>query len=184
MAQKTDSELIEAFKNGDVSGFNELVRRYQEKVYWTARRTVGSHEDADDIVQDVFVRVYNGLKDFRGDANVFTWLYRITINVSLNAIRKKRIKEFIPFDNLQEGLLASDSRTDEPIQRQEYKTILEKAITGLPPKQKLVFTMRYYDELTFEEMALILKKSVGGTKANYFHALRKISEYVKKEMNS
>ena len=184
MAQKTDFELIEAFKNGDVSGFNELVRRYQEKVYWIARRTVGSHQDADDVVQDVFVRVYNGLKNFRGDANVYTWLYRITVNVSLNAIRKKRIKEFIPYDELLEGLLLGSSRADDPIQKQEYQTILEKAIDRLPAKQKLVFNMRFNDELTYEEMAKILKKSVGGTKANYFHAMKKISEYVRREMNS
>ena len=184
MAQKTDFELIEAFKNGDVSGFNELVRRYQEKVYWIARRTVGSHQDADDVVQDVFIRVYNGLKNFRGDANIYTWLYRITVNVSLNAIRKKRIKEFIPYDELLEGLLLGSSRADDPIQKQEYQTILEKAIDRLPAKQKLVFNMRFNDELTYEEMAKILKKSVGGTKANYFHAMKKISEYVRREMNS
>ena len=184
MAQKTDFELIEAFNNGDVSGFNDLVRRYQEKVYWIARRTVGSHQDADDVVQDVFIRVYNGLKNFRGDANVYTWLYRITVNVSLNAIRKKRIKDFIPYDELLEGLLPGSSRADDPIQKQEYQTILEKAIDRLPAKQKLVFNMRFNDELTYEEMAKILKKSVGGTKANYFHAMKKISEYVRREMNS
>lgn len=184
MAQKTDFELIEAFNNGDVSGFNDLVRRYQEKVYWIARRTVGSHQDADDVVQDVFIRVYNGLKNFRGDANVYTWLYRITVNVSLNAIRKKRIKDFIPYDELLEGLLPGSSWTDDPIQKQEYQTILEKAIDRLPAKQKLVFNMRFNDELTYEEMAKILKKSVGGTKANYFHAMKKISEYVRREMNS
>jgi RNA polymerase sigma-70 factor (ECF subfamily) len=181
MAQKTDFEL---FKNGDVACFNELVRRYRERIYWIARRTVGSHEDADDVVQDVCVRVYNGLKSFRGDANVFTWLYRITVNVSLNAIRKKRIKAFIPYDELLEGLLPTDLQADDPIQKQEYQTILEKAINRLPAKQKMVFNMRFHDELTYEEMAKILKRSVGGTKANYFHALKKIAEYVRREMNS
>ena len=95
---KTDLELVELFRQGDVTGFNELVRRYQEKVYWIARRTMGNHEDADDVVQDVFVRVFEKLKHFRGDANFYTWLYRVTVNVSLNALRKKRIKDILPYD--------------------------------------------------------------------------------------
>lgn len=181
MREKTDSELINTFINGDVSGFNELVKRYQERIYWVIRRTVGTHEDASDVVQDVFIRVYEGLKKFRGDANFYTWLYRIAVNVSLNALRKKRIKEFLPYDELWEGTPPSDSRADDPIQKQEFQTILEKAVQQLPAKQRVVFTMRYYDELPYEEIAKILKKSVGGTKANYFQAMKKVSNYVRKE---
>jgi len=184
MREKTDAELIESFKNSDVSGFNELIRRYQERIYWIARRTVGTHVDANDVVQDVFIRAYEGLKYFRGDANFYTWLYRIAVNVSLNAIRKKRIKEFLPYDELWEGIPPSDFRADDPIQRQEYKTILEKAIQKLPAKQRVVFTMRYYDEIPYEELAKILKKSVGGTKANYFQAVKKLAKYVRKEYDT
>jgi len=183
MTEQTDIKLVEIFRNGDVSGFNELVKRYQEKVYWIARRIVGTHADADDVVQDVFIRVYEGLKHFRGDANFYTWLYRIAVNVSLNSLRKKRIKDFLPYDELWEGIPASDSRTDDPIQQQEYQTILDKAIQILPAKQKVVFMMRYYDEIPYEEMAKILKKSVGGTKANYFQAVKKVTKYVRKGFN-
>ncbi|HMD13938.1 MAG TPA: RNA polymerase sigma factor [Bacteroidota bacterium] len=183
MALKTDFELIELFRHGDVTGFNELVRRYQEKVYWIARRTMGNHEDADDVVQDVFVRVFEKLKYFRGDANFYTWLYRVTVNVSLNALRKKRIKDILPFDELFEETLPADNQTDRAMYEQEYQTILEKAIDRLPAKQKAAFMMRYYDEMTYEDMAKILHTSVGGLKANYFHALKKIQEYVRKEMS-
>jgi RNA polymerase sigma-70 factor (ECF subfamily) len=182
MTQPTDLELVEAFCRGEVSGFNELVRRYQEKVYWLARRTIGNHDDADDVVQDVFVRVYEGLKNFRRESNFYTWLYRITLNVSLNALRKKRLKDMIPYDEVLEELLPSDAQTDHHVQQQESRTIIEKAVERLPAKQKTVFVMRYYDEMPFEEIAKILKKSVGGTKANYFHALKKVSSYVRKEM--
>ncbi|MBI4548032.1 MAG: RNA polymerase sigma factor [Ignavibacteriae bacterium] len=183
MASKTDRELVEEFRQGKVEGFNELVRRYQQKVYWIARRVVGTHEDADDVAQDVFVRVYEGLKNFRAESEFFTWLYRITVNVSLNAKQKKRWKEFLRLDEVLEETLPSDYQTDGQVHRQEYLTILEQAIERLPTKQKMVFTMRYYDELSYEEMAAMLKKSVGGLKANYFHALKKIQEYVRREMN-
>jgi len=183
MTAKSDFELVELFRSGDISGFNELVRRYQEKIYWIARRTLGNHDDADDVVQDVFVRVYEKIRFFRGESSFYTWLYRITLNVSLNALRKKRIKELLPYDEMLEEILPSEETSDRALHEQEYKTILERAIERLPAKQKAVFMMRYYDELPYEEMAKILGKSVGGLKANYFHALKKIQEYVRKEMS-
>ncbi len=180
MASKTDLELIETFRRGDISGFNELVRRYQEKVYWIARRVIGSHEDADDLVQDVFIRVYDSLKDFRGESGFYTWLYRVTMNVSLNALRKRRIKEFLRYEEVEETLVSNDEGTHAAVLRKEYEQILEEAIDRLPPKQKAVFMMRYYDEMPYDEMAKILERSVGGLKANYFFALKKIQEYVRK----
>ena len=184
MASKTDLELVEEFRHGKIEGFNELVRRYQEKIYWVCRRVMGTHEDADDVVQDVFVRVYESLSKFRGESEFYTWLYRIATNTSLNALRKKKLKEFIRYDEMYEELLPDDDRTDDSVLQQEYKTILERAIERLPARQKMVFVMRYYDEMPYKEMAKILKKSVGGLKANYFHALKKIQEYVRKEMSS
>ncbi len=182
MDPKNDLELIECFRKGDIKGFNELVRRYQEKVYWIARRVLGDHEDADDVVQEVFIRVYEGLKNFRGDANFYTWLYRIAMNLSLNAVRKRRLKDFVPYDEVMEEILPGDAAADAPVEGQEYQTILERAIASLPPQQKKVFLMRYYDEMPYEEMSKLLGKSEGGLKANYFHALKKIQEFVRKEM--
>ncbi|HEV8538248.1 MAG TPA: sigma-70 family RNA polymerase sigma factor [Bacteroidota bacterium] len=178
---RTDLELVEDFRRGDVTGFNELVRRYQEKVYWIGRRVIGTHEDADDVVQDVFVRVYGALKGFRGESGFYTWLYKISMNVSLNALRKKRIKDFLRYDETEEELESDDEGPDSHVEQKEYETILQRAIERLPPKQKMVFMMRYYDEMPYEEMAKILNKSVGGLKANYFHALKKIQIYVKRE---
>ena len=183
MAIRTDLELVEDFRRGKVAGFNELVRRYQEKVYWIARRMIGTHEDADDIVQDVFVRVYDALKDFRAESGFYTWLYRITVNISLNALRKKRIKDFIRYDEMEEELENTDDESDTHDLQKEYRSIVEKAIERLPPKQKMVFMMRYYEEMPYEEMAKVMKKSVGGLKANYFHALKKVQVYVRRESN-
>jgi len=180
MPSRTDLELVEAFRNGDLTGFNELVGRHQERVYWIARRVMGKHDDAADVVQDVFVRMFKALKGFRGDSEFSTWLYRIAMNVSLNAIRAKRVKDFIRYDDTIES--RSEELPDAELLRNEYQTVLERAIQRLPPKQKLVFMMRYYDEMPYEEMAKLLKKSVGGLKANYFHALKKVQEYVRKEM--
>jgi RNA polymerase sigma factor (sigma-70 family) len=184
MPLKTDVELVAEFQRGSVEAFNTLVRRYQEKVYWIARRVVGSHEDADDVVQDVFVKVYQGLTSFRGDSNFFTWLYRIAMNVSLNAVQKKRVREFVPFDDYATVHNAGVEQTDAPLLQQEYQYALQQAIDRLPPKQKLVFVMRYYDELPYEEIAKVLHRSVGGLKANYFHAFKKIQAYVRKELKS
>ncbi len=182
MSQRTDPELVDAFKAGDITGFNELVRKYQEKVYWIARRVLNDHEDADDITQEVFVRVYEGLKAFRGESNVYTWIYRIAMNLSLNANRKRRLKDLLPFDDYMAETVAGDMPADGQMQREEYRTILERAINTLPARQKMVFEMRYYEEMPYEEMAKIMKRSVGGLKANYFHALKKIQDFVKKEM--
>ncbi len=184
MTGKTDLELIEEFRQGKVEGFNELVRRYQEKVYWVARRVIGSHDDADDVVQDVFVKVYAGLKDFRGEAGIYTWLYRITVNVALNALRKKKVKEFVRYDEFAEELNTEQEHADAKTLKEEYQSIFERAVSQLPPRQKLVFTLRYHDEIPYDEMAKMMKKSAGGLKANYSIALKKILEFMKRELNS
>ena len=184
MEPKTDLELVEGFQHGSVESFNELVRRYQEKVYWIARRIVSTHEDADDVVQDVFIRVHRALKDFRSESGFYTWIYRIAVNVSLNAVRAKRIKDFIHLDQIDEPIQDEHEQPDMHVVQKEYNAALKRAIEQLPPRQKLVFTMRYVDDMPYDEMAKILKRSVGGLKANYFHALKKIQEYVRREINS
>ncbi len=182
MTPQTDLELIELFRQGNVQGFNELVRRYQQKVYWVARRVVGSHDDADDVVQDVFIRVYNALNTFRSESGFYTWLYRITINVALNSLRTRKGKSFFRFEDLVEQPESDEEQPDTQIEKSEYQKALERAIERLPAKQKLVFTMRYFDDMSYDEIALILHRSVGGLKANYFHALKKVQEYVKREL--
>jgi RNA polymerase sigma-70 factor, ECF subfamily len=174
----SDLELVESFQKGNEVSFNELVRRYQEKVYWVAQRLVNDHDQADDIVQEVFLKVYRALKDFRGDSGVYTWLYRITVNISLNAIRRQRIKDFLRIDEFFEYPSEESEQPDKQYEQNEQTMLIEEAIEKLPEKQKAVFILRYYEELPYEDISKILGTSVGGLKANYFHAVKKIGEFV------
>jgi RNA polymerase sigma factor (sigma-70 family) len=174
----SDLELVESFQKGNEASFNELVRRYQEKVYWIAHRFVNDHDQADDIVQEVFLKVYRALNDFRGDSGVYTWLYRITVNISLNTIRKQRIKDFLRIDEFFDYPSEESEQPDKQYEQNEQKQLIEEAIQRLPEKQKAVFILRYYEELPYEDISKILQTSVGGLKANYFHAVKKIGEFV------
>ncbi len=180
---KSDSDLIRAYKNGDVSGFNEIVLRYQQQVYWIVRKIVNSHDEADDLTQEVFIKVYSALKDFREESNLFTWLYRIATNYSINHIRKSKIKSTVSFELVKEPAGSEEKQPDETVDEDTKKRILYKAIESLPAQQRAVFNMRYYDELSYDEISRILNRSVGGVKANYFHAVKKLGEYFKKKLN-
>jgi len=180
MTERSDNELIELFRNGDESAFNLLVVRYQEKVYWVARRFVNDHDRADDVTQDVFCKVYESLREFRGESSIYTWLYRITVNIALNSLRRQKVRELFRIDEMFEVEDKDSVAPDEALERQEQKTLIEEAIAKLPKKQKSVFVLRYYEELPYEEISKVLKTSVGGLKANYFHAVKKIQEYVKR----
>lgn len=182
MSDKSDLQLVSEFQNGNIESFNELVRRYQQKVYWIARRMIGNHDDADDIVQEVFVKVHKKLNNFRSESSFYTWLYRIATNMSINAIRKKKLVEWFRFDDALPTMnLVSDESYDphKKMESQENRAMLSNAIAGLPAKQKQVFIFRYYDELPYAEIAKIMKTSVGGLKANYFHAVKNIQKYFK-----
>jgi RNA polymerase sigma-70 factor, ECF subfamily len=178
MTDSNDLELVELFQNGNEASFNKLVARYQEKVYWIARRFINDHDHADDIVQEVFVKVYKALKDFRGESGFYTWLYRITVNVALNALRKQRLRDFIRIDEFFEKADDENEQPDAIFEKDEQQKLIEEAIAKLPEKQKAVFILRYHEELSYEEISAILKTSIGGLKANYFHAVKNIGEYV------
>lgn len=179
MDKKTDSELIRDFKNGDIKGYNEIVRRYQQQVYWVIRKMVNSHDDADDITQEVFIKVHSALMDFREESNLFTWLYRIATNYSINHIRKVRVKNTISIEGVTEQFESQDKKTDEMMDEERRRKILEEAIGTLPAQQRAVFDLRYYEELSYEDISKIMKRSIGGIKANYFHAVKKIGEHLK-----
>jgi RNA polymerase sigma-70 factor (ECF subfamily) len=170
---------VHAFKSGDIRGYNEIVRKYQQQVYWVIRKMVLAHDDADDITQEVFIKVYTALKDFREESNLFTWLYRIATNYAINHIRKVKVKNTVSFEIITDPIAADEKEGGQELDEQRQRKILNEAIETLPPQQRAVFNMRYYDELPYEEIANILEKSVGGIKANYFHAVKKIGEYVK-----
>jgi RNA polymerase sigma-70 factor (ECF subfamily) len=180
MTNRSDLELLELFQSGDESAFNHLVLRYREKVYWVARRFVNDHEGADDVTQDVFCKAYESLRDFRSESSLYTWLYRITVNISLNNLRRQKLREFFRIDEIFEVEDKSAVSPAAAIEKNEERRLIEEAMRRLPEKQKSVFVLRYYEELPYEEISKILKTSVGGLKANYFHAVKKIQEYVRR----
>ena len=175
-----DFALIKDFVEGNESAFNRLAVKYQDKIYWHARRMTGNHFDADEIVQEVFLVLYNKLKTFEFKSSLYTWIYTITNTRSINYLKKKNLKSFFSLDDI----LNKKSEEKDVIENLEDKQKLEKienALQKLPVKQREVFIMRNYDELSYEEISEITGKSVGALKANHFHALNKIKELIKNE---
>jgi RNA polymerase sigma factor (sigma-70 family) len=180
MVELDDKQLLELYRTGKAEQiFNEMVRRYHSRIYWVARRMVKSHEDADDIAQEVFVRAYAALKDFRGEANIYTWLYRIAVNLSINHLRKQKVRKLVDISDYL-NFLSKDAEQDRDVIHDENVSLIERAIQTLPEKQRAVFIMRYYDEMPYEQISSILGTSVGGLKANFHHAVKKIAAFVKK----
>lgn len=157
--------------------FNQLVRKYQTKVYWHVRKMVIDHNDADDLTQDVFVKVWKHLENFRQDASLYTWIYRIATNECLNLLQSKRRKFFLPIHDVAAELTAK-VEADPGLAGDEIELRLQKAILTLPDKQRLVFNLRYYDEMPYEQMAEVTGTSVGALKASYHHAAKKIEAYI------
>lgn len=184
MEELSDLQLIEEVRSGKRRAFTELMRRYQQRVYWVARRIVGTHEDADDIAQETFVKAFIALGDFRGESSFFTWLYRIAVNLSLNAVRKKQLMNYLRESEIINRIFPSPEDPSREVEFKETQTLLDEAIARLPEKQRAVFVMRYYDEMSYEEISEVMKTSVGGLKANFFHALRKVREYMTNEIPS
>lgn len=184
MVELDDKQLLELYRTGKAEQiFNEMVRRYHSRIYWVARRMVKSHEDADDIAQEVFVRAHTAMKDFRGDANIYTWLYRIAVNLSINHLRKQKVRKLVDISDYL-NFLSKDAEQDRDVIHDENVSLIERAIQTLPEKQRAVFIMRYYDEMPYEQISSILGTSVGGLKANFHHAVKKISAFVRKNHGS
>lgn len=180
-----DIEFIKKFRNGDEQAFNLIVRKYQKKVYWIVRKMVIDHDEADDVTQEIFIKIYSSLKDFRGDSKFFTYLYKITINFSLNRITKnKNISNRTTVINDDTMGIAGDETELQNMDSELKTKILTEAIHQLPAQQRAVFNMRFYDNLSYDEIAEILGKSVGGMKANYFHAVKNIENYLRSFKNS
>ena len=177
LTDQNDKELIQRFRENRNYAFNLIVRKYQERLYWHIRKIVISHDDADDVLQNTFIKAYQGLEKFREDASLFTWLYRIATNESLTFLKKERSRFFQPIGDYQHQLertLVSEPHFDGD----ELQLKLHKAIILLPEKQRLVFNMKYFDEMKYEDMSAILGTSVGALKASYHHAVKKIKQYL------
>jgi RNA polymerase sigma-70 factor (ECF subfamily) len=179
LANLSDKELVQKFRDSNQrnSAFNEIVVRYQERLYWHIRKLVISHDDSDDVLQSTFIKAFEGLDRFREDASLFTWLYRIATNESLTFLKKKSRRFILPMgENL--NFLQDSLEADAYINGNEIQIKLQKAIIRLPEKQRLVFNMKYFEEMKYEEMSDILKTSVGALKASYHHALKKLEKYL------
>lgn len=171
-----DQALVQRFKAGDEQAFNELFRRHQGRVYGLALRMVRESDDAADVCQDVFVKAYQALRGFRENSSVYTWLYRITINLSVNYLRRKRLRDSLSYDYVAGWLTGRDAGPDRDMARGDVGTAVEWAVAKLPPRQRAVFVLRQYEGLSHEEIALALNRSVGAVKSNYFHAVRRLQK--------
>jgi RNA polymerase sigma factor (sigma-70 family) len=179
MKQVEDSEILEKFSNEKTrnEAFNLLLNKYQQKIYWHVRRLVIDHDDADDLVQDVFIKVWKNLEKFRSDSQLYTWIYRIASNESITFLNKKKQRNNTPLDEvsleLTETLVASSYFNGDKIQMK-----LQQAILTLPDKQRLIFNMKYYDELKYEEISEITGTSVGALKASFHIAVKKVEAFM------
>jgi len=179
MTDYTDKELLQIFRDSERRhyAFNMIVRKYTERLYWHIRKLVISHDDADDVLQNAFIKVWNGLSDFREDAQLYTWLYRIATNEALTFLNQKKRKYLLPLVDV-ERQLSNTLETDEYFSGDELQKKLQKAVLTLPEKQRVVFNLKYYEEMQYEEMSEILDTSVGALKASYHHAVKKIEKYI------
>jgi RNA polymerase sigma factor (sigma-70 family) len=180
MQQATDNELLANFNNDATKekAFESIIKKYQEKLYWHIRRLVIEHADADDVIQNTLIKVWKGLGNFRADSQLYTWLYRIATNESLTFLESKKKKHNnISFDDISEQL-SNQVKASEHFDGKKLEWKLQLAIQQLPEKQRVVFNLRYFDALPYEEMSVVLDTSVGALKASYHHAAKKIEEYI------
>lgn len=173
-------ELINKFIEGDNTAFNKIANEYKEKIYWHSRRMTGNHLDADEIVQEVLLVIYKKLKDFQFKSSLYTWIYRITTTRCLNYLKKRKIKVMIGLDDNEALMLNSNEDIINNLEDKEQVERIEKILQEVPAKQREVFIFRTYNELSYEEISQITGKSVGGLKANYFHAVQKITELMQR----
>lgn len=178
--QADDSEILEKFAREETrhEAFNLILGKYQQKIYWHIRRLVIDHEDTDDLVQEVFIKVWKNLSGFRSDSQLYTWLYRIATNESITFLNRKNMKKNISLDDVVGSELEESLAESSYFDGDKAQMKLQKALLTLPEKQRLVFNMKYFDDLKYEEISEILGTSVGGLKASFHIAVKKIEEYL------
>lgn len=171
-----EKQLIENLQNPETAqkAFDTLMRAYGEQVYWQIRKMVSSHEDANDLLQNCFLKVWTNLHNFRGDAKLSTWLYKIAVNETINFLNKERQRNNITEDG-DDSFLLANIESDEYFDGDRLQKDFQKAIATLPEKQRLVFNMRYFDDMKYEQISEILGTSVGALKASYHHAVKKLT---------
>jgi len=178
-ASVSDTEILSKFQDERTrnEAFNLLLKKYQQKIYWHVRRMVIDHDDADDLVQDIFVKIWKNLPGFRSDAQLYTWMYRIATNECITFLNKKKQKNNISLDDVSYEL--ADTLADSSyLSGDKIQLKLQRALLTLPDKQRLVFNMKYYDDMKYDEMSEVLGTSVGALKASFHLAVKKIEAYL------
>lgn len=170
------ARLIQTKTQNDA--FKELVQCYQKPLYFHIRNIVLNHDDADDVLQNTFIKVFSNIGNFKGESKLYSWMYRIATNESLTFIEQRAKKQGISNVELQQKAILN-LESDVYFEGNEIQIKLQKAIATLPEKQQLVFKMKYFEDMKYENISKILDTSVGGLKANYHHAVKKIEEYLK-----
>ncbi|MCW3108296.1 MAG: sigma-70 family polymerase sigma factor [Segetibacter sp.] len=174
-----DKELLHLFKDPSQKekAFTAIIKKYQEKLYWHIRRMVVDHDDANDILQNLFIKVWKSLENFREDSQLYTWLYRIATNECLTFLEQQKRRSSVSLSDVESGL-TNKIKADENFDANKLEWKLQLAMQRLPEKQRIVFNLRYYDEMPYEEMSRILETSEGALKASYHHAAKKIEDFI------
>jgi RNA polymerase sigma-70 factor (ECF subfamily) len=175
-----DQQILDNLKHHSTKelAFRHLISKYKERLYWHIRKIVLNHDDTDDVLQNTLIKIWNGIDSFRAESSLFTWLYRIATNESITFLNNRKRKMMTGLTDGNEYLI-ENLESDSYFDGDEWQMILQKAIATLPEKQRLVFNMKYFDEIKYEEMSEILGTSVGALKASYHHAVKKVEDYVK-----
>ncbi len=176
----SENKISEFLTENKISeAFDLIVNQYKKQLYWHIRKIVILHEDTDDVLQNTFIKVWRYLENFKQDSKIYTWLYRIATNEAITFINNKKKKSEEPIENY-EYYLSNTLESDEYFEGNEAQLILQKAILTLPEKQRIVFNMKYFDEIKYEDMSEILETSTGALKASYHHAVKKIESFIKR----
>lgn len=177
--QADDQELLQSFKDPLTreKAFTGIIKKYQEKLYWHIRRMLVDHDDTNDVLQNMFIKVWKGLENFREDSQLYTWLYRIATNESLTFLSQQKKRSSVSLSDVESGL-SNKLRSDTNFDANKLEWKLQLGIQNLPEKQRIVFNLRYYDEMPYEEMSKVLDTSEGALKASYHHAAKKIEEFI------
>jgi len=176
----TDQELLEQFRNEDSRNFafNLLMKKYQQRLYWHVRKIVIDHDDANDVIQNTFIKAWKALHAFREDSQLYTWLYRIATNESITFLNQKKKRFFISFGDVEHELAGHLTNT-RYFSGDQIQLKLQQAVLKLPTQQRIIFNMKYFDGMKYEEIAEVLQLTVGALKASYHHAVKKIEKYMK-----
>lgn len=177
----TDQEILSLLQVAESTekGFRMLMQKYQERLYWHIRRMVTEHDDANDVIQNTFIKVFKSISRFEGKSQLYTWLYRIATNEAITFLNKKKRKQTVTLDD--ESNRINTLKSDPYFDSQRATLLLQSALEELPEKQRMVFNLRYFDEMSYKDMEKVLETSVGALKASFHHALKKVQAYLKEQ---